>query len=213
MHDPPHSPLSAEDALHLHRRLLERDPVGPADFAVAFLNPLIAWLHATHSSVDPMACAEAAGEAIVGFLNNPTGYDPQRLGVEAFLRMAAQRDLQNLLRKERRHQRNRRDWNVVEQAPEDGKYLRRDDDPSLPLQIEEAKQRQALPDAVWQQLTDVERRVWEQMQQGERRNSVFAVILGVTHLSADEQRREVKHVKDRLKKRMQRAGGKRGRST
>jgi hypothetical protein len=83
----------------------------------------------------------------------------------------------------------------------------------LPLQIEEARQRQAPPDAVWQRLTDVERCFLEQMQQGEWRNSVFAVILGVTHLSAGEQRREVKRVKDRLKKRMKRAGGKRGRST
>ncbi len=213
MHDPPHSELSAEDGLRLHRRLLERDPVAPADFAVAFLNPLIAWLQATNSGVDPMACEEAAGEAIVRFLNNLTGYDPQRLGVEVFLRMAAQRDLQNLLRKERRHQQNRRDWNVVEQAFADGKYLGRDDDPSLPLQIEEARQRQTLPDAVWQQMSDAERGVWEQMQLGERRHSVFAAIIGVTHLPAAEQRREVKRVKDRLKKRKQRVGGKHGRST
>lgn len=213
MHDPHHSKLSAEDALRLHRRLIERDPVAPADFAAAFLQPLIAWLQITHAGVDPMLCQEAAGEAIVSFLKNLPKYDPQRLGVEAFLRMAAQRDLRNLLRKERRHQQNHRDWNVVEQASADGKYLGRDDDPSLPLQIEEARQRQALPDAVWQQLTDVEQRCWEQMQKGERRNSVFAVILGVTHLSEDQQRREVKRVKDRLKKRKERGGGKRDRST
>lgn len=212
MHDPSHSKLSAEDVLRLHRRLLERDPVAPADFAVAFLNPLIAWLERTNSGVDPMACEEAAGEAIVRFLTNPTKYDPQRLGVEAFLRMAAQRDLQNLLRKERRHQINRKDWYVVEQASEDGKYLGREDDPSLPLQIEEARQRQALPAAARQQLTEAERRCWEQMQQGERRHSVFAVILGVTHLPENEQRREVKRVKDRLKKRKERAGGKHDRS-
>ncbi len=213
MHDLLHSELSAEDALHLYRRLLARDPVGPADFAVAFLKPLIAWLQTTHAGIDPMACEEAADEAIVSFLNNLTAYDPERLAVEAFLRMAAQRDLQNLLRKERRHQQNRSPLKVVEQASDDGKYLGRDDDPSLPLQIEEARQRQAPPDALWQQLTDVERRFWEQMEQGEWRTPVFAVILGVTHLSAAEQQREVKRVKDRLKKRRERSEGKRGRST
>jgi RNA polymerase sigma-70 factor (ECF subfamily) len=210
MHDSAHSKLSAEAALRLHQRLLERDPVAPADFAAAYLKPLIAWLRTTHAGVDPMACEEAVDEAIVGFLIDPSKYDPQRLGVEAFLRMAAQRDLQNLLRKERRHQRKRRDWKVVEQASEDGKYLRRDDDPSLPLQMDEARQRQALPDAVRQQLTDVERRCWEQMQQGERSHSVFAALLGVTHLPVEEQKREVKRVKDRLKKRQERAGGKDG---
>ncbi|HTU23039.1 MAG TPA: hypothetical protein VMG10_33700 [Gemmataceae bacterium] len=210
MHDSPHSNLSAADALRVYRRLLDRDPLAPADFAAAFLKPLIAWLQCTNPGVEPIACEEAADEAIVRFLLHPTKYDPQRLALEAFLRMAAQRDLQNLLRKERRHHQNRRDWNVVEQASEDGKYLRKDDDPSLPLQIEEARQRQAPSDTMQQQMTDVERRFWEQMQQGERRHAVFAAILGVTHLPIPEQKRQVKRVKDRLKKRKERAGGKHG---
>ncbi len=213
MHDSHHAELSAEAALRWHRRLLERDPVAPADFAVAFLKPLIGWLQNINPGIDPMLCAEAAEEAIVGFLTTPTQYDPQRLGVEAFLRMAAQGDLRNLLRKERRHQRNRLDWNVVEQASPDGKYLGREDDPSFPLQIEEARQRQALPTTMRHPLTDAEQRCWEQMQQGERRHSVFAAILGVTHLPQDEQRREVKRVKDRLKRRTERAGGKHDRSS
>ena len=213
MHDRHPSELTDEDALRLYRRLLERDPLAPADFAEAFLKPVIAWLRNTNPCVDPMAYEEAAEEAIICFLKHPAAYDPQRLGLEAFLRMAARRDLLNLLRKERRHQQHRRDWKVVEQASAEGKYLGRDDDPSLPLQIEEARQQQAPPDAVWQQLTDAERRVWQQMQQGERRHEVFAAIISVTHLPIAQQRREVKRVKDRLNKRMQRAGGKRGRST
>jgi RNA polymerase sigma-70 factor (ECF subfamily) len=76
------------------------------------------------------------------------------------------------------------------------------------LQIEEARRRSDLPATIRQQLTDVEQRFWDQMQQGERRHSVFADILGVTHLPENEQRREVKRVKDRLKKRQERAGGK-----
>jgi hypothetical protein len=207
MHDPPRSELSSEEVLRLLQRLRERDASAPADFAAAFLRPLTAWLQRTHCGTDPMACEEAAGEAIVRFLPEYDKYDPQQLDLEAFLRMAAQRDLQNLLRKERRHQRHRRDWKVVEQSSADGKYLQRDDDPSLPLQIDEARQRQALPDRVRQRMTEAEQLVWEQMQQGERRHEVFAAILGVTHLPEQEQKREVKRVKDRLKKRKERAGG------
>jgi len=44
MHDPHPSELTDEDALRLYRRLLERDPLAPADFAEAFLKPVIAWL-------------------------------------------------------------------------------------------------------------------------------------------------------------------------
>lgn len=204
---PPHSELSAEEALRLHQRLMAHDPVAPADFASAFLQPLLAWLQATNRQVDPMLCEEAVGKALVDFIMKPDAYDPARLPLPAFLRMAATRDLQNLLRKERRHQGNRLDLKVVEQSLKAGKYLSRADDPSLPLQIEEARQRPAPAEALGPELTEVERRVWEQMQQGERRTSVFAAILGVTHLTAGEQRREVKRVKDRLKKRSERKGG------
>ena len=213
MHDPPPAEPSTEDTLRLYRRLLERDAVAPADFAAAFLKPLIAWLQTLQPGVDPMACEEAAGEAILKFITHSTSYDPERLGVLAFLRMAARRDLLNLLRKERRHQRNRRDFRVVEHGPEDGKYLGREDDPSLPLQIEEARQHSALPVELGWEPTAMERRFVELMQEGERRTSAFAIVLGVTHLSAGEQRREVKRMKDRLKKRMERAGDKRDRST
>lgn len=213
MLDSRHYPLSSDDALSLHRRLFDRDPVASADFAVAFLQPLIDWLHTTNVGIDPMMCVEAADEAIVEFITHPAKYDPEILNVVAFLRMAAQRDLQNLLRKEWRHQRQRRDLKVVEQLPESGKYLMRDDDPSLPLQIEEARRQQALPDAFRQQLTEVEQRFVEQMEQGEWRTPVFAAILGITHRPADEQRREVKRVKDRLKKRLERMGGTHDRTT
>ena len=98
---------------------------------------------------------------------------------EAELRMAAQRDLQNALRKERRHQRNRRDWNLVEDAPEAGKYLGRDDDPSLRLQLAEAERQAAPPEALLRGLTEVERRVLELMRQGERRTAVYLSLIHI----------------------------------
>jgi RNA polymerase sigma-70 factor (ECF subfamily) len=207
MPDLSHSELSPEDALRLHRRLLERDASAPADVAAAFLAPLITWLEATNPSADPTTCGEAAGQAIIDFIHNPSAYHPDGLAVRSFLRMAAQRDLQNALRKERRHQRNRRDWNLVEDAPEAGKYLGRDDDPSLRLQLAEAERQAAPPEALLRGLTEVERRVLELMRQGERRTAVYAAVMGILHLSTVEQRRRVKREKDRLAKRMQRWEG------
>ena len=212
MHHSHQSEPSVEEALRLYRRLLEGDPVAPPDFANAFLNPLIAWLQRTNRQIDPMACEEAAGEAIFSFILNVAKYVPEDLEVAAFLRMAAKRDLLNLLRKESRHQRQRRDLRLVELEPAAGKYLEREDDPSLSLQIEEAKQERLPPNEVWQQLTEAERRFLERMQEGERSTSAFAAILGLTELSVEEQRREVKRVKDRLKKRLERTEGTHGRS-
>ena len=49
--------------------------------------------------------------------------------------------------------------------------------------------------------------MWELMGEGERRTAVFARALGLEDRPPGEQEREVKRVKDRIKKRMQRAGG------
>jgi hypothetical protein len=43
--------------------------------------------------------------------------------------------------------------------------------------------------------------------QGERRTAAFAEILGVSHLSIEVQRREVKRAKDRIDKILRRRGG------
>lgn len=53
---------------------------------------------------------------------------------------------------------------------------------------------------------DQERAVLQQMDNGERRSTVYADLLGITHLPELEQRRRVKQVKDRIKKRLERAG-------
>jgi hypothetical protein len=121
--------------------------------------------------------------------------------------MSAQGDLRNALRREAR--RRRRDRVAVELSRDTGKYLSREDDPSLPLRIAEAEAeaREAVPASVREGLSEAEGRVWELMQCGERRTEVYAAALGITHLPWEEQRREVKRVKDRLTKRCERAEG------
>lgn len=54
--------------------------------------------------------------------------------------------------------------------------------------------------------TEAERDVLRHMVAGERRTAVFATDLGLTSRPLDEQRREVKRAKDRIKKRLGRAG-------
>jgi hypothetical protein len=54
--------------------------------------------------------------------------------------------------------------------------------------------------------TEVDRRVLRLMVDGERRTAVFAAVLGLDGQPAEAQRREVKRAKDRIKKRLERAG-------
>jgi hypothetical protein len=50
----------------------------------------------------------------------------------------------------------------------------------------------------------VEWKVVQLMADGERRSPTYAALLGLGHLPAAEQAREVKRVKDRLQKRLRR---------
>ncbi len=198
---PPHP-----DALRLLRCLLDGNPTAPADLAAAYLEPLAAGLSTANPRVDPQLCEEAAEEALCALYRNPHSYRPEEgLTLEAFLRMSARGDLRNLLHKENKHQRGRRPWKVVEHSADGGNYLRRDDDPSLPLQIAEAARAAAVPDAVRAGLTETDLRVLELMLAKERSTAVYARAMELPPLPPEEERREVKRVKDRLQKRLDRA--------
>lgn len=180
-------------AADLHRRLAAHDPTAPADFAEAVLDPLLAYLRAKEPSADDHHRVEAAEEAVLSVIRNPAVYDPARGELPAFLRMAARRDLENIRAKEWRHQRKREVRDCVELAAPDGNSLAgvpSFDDPELAPLVA------ALPDA--------ERQVLDLMRTGERRTEAFAAVLGLGGRPAAEQRREVKRVKDRLTKRLQR---------
>lgn len=108
---------SEETAASLHLRLLDQDPIAPADFAEAYFQPVAYSLMTRNSGVDSQLCYEAAGEAVLSLIKNPEIFRPDRGALDMFLRMSAQRDLLNLLAKERRHLLRRAPLEVVELAP------------------------------------------------------------------------------------------------
>jgi hypothetical protein len=138
----PHQPL--------HQRLVDRDPTAPDDLADAFLVPLIHWLTEHNAALHPDLINEAAEEAVLALIHNPASYRPQDSRLEAYLRMSAQADLRNLLRRETRGRGRRGRLEVVELSPESGKYIGREGDPSLALMIEEelASLAESVPDSV-----------------------------------------------------------------
>jgi RNA polymerase sigma factor (sigma-70 family) len=193
----------------VHRRLMERDPTAPADLASALLEPLIHWLAETNPRVDPDLLCEAADEAVLALIHHPSSYKPEKgLALERYLRMSAQGDLRNLLRRDRPHQK-RVPWEVVELSEEHGNYLGQEDDPSLPLVLEEERQRlqAVIPGSVREGLSEGELRALDLLQQQERRTAAYAEALGITERPTEEQKKIVKQVKDKLSKRLERAKG------
>ena len=203
-----------EHARDLHRRLLADDPVAPADFAEAALEPLIAYLIKRNPGLDPHLRQTAAEDAILALIRRPESYDPRRGAFIGYLYRSAQGDLQNGLARERRHAERRADLEAVELSPMLRKYVQDTGaDPARIVQAREelgemiAEARAQVPDVVRAGLSDGEARALALLRQGERKTEVFAAALGIAHLAVAEQRREVKRVKDRVQKRIERSGG------
>lgn len=200
--------LTQPEALRLHQRLLAEDPIASHDLVEVYLKPLIAWLAKTDPWVPLEVRIEAAEDALLALIRNPRSYSPERQSLEAYLRMSARGDLRNLLEKERRYQSGRVSWKSVELSPDAGKYLGREDDPSLPMQLAEQEQsaRNSIPEPLRKKLCMTDLRGMELILGKERRSEVFAELYSLLHLPAKDQLRQVKRIKDRLKKIMKRAG-------
>jgi hypothetical protein len=196
--------LSREEGLALHVRLCDQDPTAVADVCRAYLRPLLAWLAARYPRLDPDLRQTSAHDALIAYVRTPHAYDPSRMELGAYLRMAARGDLLNLYGRERKHQKGRVGLAVVEDEGADGNLIG-EEDPSLQLEAaEEAGRRRYVLRAVMEGFGEAERRVLELMLAGERKTAAYATALGVERLPVHEQEREVKKVKDRIKKRVQR---------
>lgn len=201
-----------EEALSLHRRLLQGDLVAPSDLAVTYLEPLARSLIASNSRAEEDDRFTAAEDALLSLIKNPAAYDSARATLDTYLRMAARRDLQNIQRSAYRHSSRRADWGAVELSPAQREHLL--DDHADPAEIVEMNEMVevltrrwfALPASVAEGLSPQELAVVRLIQSGERRTDVYAETLGIMHLPPEERRDEVKRVKDRLKARIKRAG-------
>ncbi len=196
--------LLREEGRALHARLLAEDPTAPRDVAFAYLDSLTDWLIDRNKRVHPNDCSTAAEDAILELIEHPERYDPERQTLEVYLRISASGDLKNILRSERRH-----DGPRVELDPERLGSSR--EDPAVIWESraeeegEEAKLRSLTPASVQASLTEPEEKALRLMQVGERKTAAYAVALEITHLPFKEQQKEVKRVKDRLQKRLERS--------
>ncbi|HVS40188.1 MAG TPA: hypothetical protein VMS17_31810 [Gemmataceae bacterium] len=189
---------------------MAEDPTAANDVAAAYLEALVAWLGETDARAPEDLRIEAAEDAILALIRNPSSYSAGLQTLEVYLRMSARGDLRNRLAKEQRRQTGRTPWSSVELSPDAGKYLGRFDDPATSLRVAEEKKSigDAIPESVRGRLSETDLRALQLILENERRTSVYADLYGLQHLSAKEQRIKVKRNKDRLKMVLKRAGGK-----
>lgn len=185
----------------LNERLLNDDVIAPAQFAEAALNLLLPTLERKWPKLsDESVLIEAANDAILFHIKNPQKYDPTKASVSGYLTMIADRDLKNSLAKRKRQKKREMAIDDVEllKFPGNKDY---ESEILSRTQVEELmpKIKEAFPDPVDQQLLElVINRV--------RETAEYAKVLAIENSPVEEQRREVKKAKDRIKKRLSRLG-------
>ena len=225
---------SAEAGRELHRRLLEKDSYAPSEVCTRFAEPLFAFLMSLDGRADEQACMSAVSDALMGYVQRPETFDPERLDLSAFLRMrgwrprscrraapperldlsaflrmAARRDLSNLARAEAKHHRGRDADFRVEDAGVGGNHFE-DDPAAASVRGEEQEAARCRIEAVREGCDESERLVLDSMLEGERSTERIAARIGAAHLPEGDRRRAVKRIKDRLEKRIERKGGRYG---
>jgi RNA polymerase sigma-70 factor (ECF subfamily) len=188
----------------LHERLIAGDALATAELAEAYLDPLARWLQLRFPKEDPHLLQDAAIDAVLSLAERPHQYDPGRSSLATYLRMAARRDVLNALRSQRRRQRHQAPVEAVELEQRAGNSLLDVvDDPAESIVRAEPLSAE-LATLLHETFDGPERQVVQLMLEGERRTAVYAQLLGLDRRPEIEQAREVKRVKDRLQKRLQR---------
>src|SRR5207244_2562841 len=143
------------------------------------------------SEADPHLVSEAVEDTILAHLAKPERFDETRgSSLEAFLLACALRDLGHRMRSDQRRRRrgSLEGWPaplLVEFGPSSG-YSDR----------EEVEGQPDLQDLMAMLPDPVDREVFRLRAAGEKRTARFAAVLGVAHLSREEQRRAVKQAKE-----------------
>ena len=156
--------------------------------------------------METRTCTSAASDALMGYVQRPETFDPERLDLSAFLRMAARSDLSNVERAEARHHHRREPDFRVEEACVGGNHFE-DDPAAASVRGEEKEAARCRIEAVREGCDESERLVLDSMLEGERSTARIAARIGATHLPEEDRRRAVKRIKDRLEKRIERKGG------
>jgi RNA polymerase sigma factor (sigma-70 family) len=197
--------FDSSQLLVLHHRLCDGDRTASEELARLVLDALVEGIARQFLRSDEHMLYEAVTEAFLDYCARPCQFDEERgVALHLFLLMTSRRNMLNLLRGEARPKAREEEaghlyvYATVELDPVVGNLLQKEENEQLHRQQEDMM-------SLLQDPKD--RQILVLRLQGERRTEAFAEILGISHLSIETQRREVKRAKDRIDKILRRQGG------
>ena len=177
----------------LHQRLTDGDDFAISELCDRLLPSVTAKLLGQNRDVDEHLIHSAINDAFLNYINNPSSYDPSLSSLASYLRMSAQRDLQNHLKTLHRRQK------VVELSLDDAEH-EMSDEGKRNIEQQFIDSESPLVRKVFEIVTDdIDRQIVSLMMDKVRDTKEFADILNISYLPEKEQRDEVKRHKDRIK--------------
>lgn len=198
----------SDKELSLHRALIAGDVAASAKLAELLLPEITKYLGMKFRDEHDHDRVEAATDALMDYLDNPERFDPDRAKLGTYLRFNAARDMENIRAKTARRLGRIEIVDPVE-LPESGGN-NEEDDPVLQELMNSADQDELnhLLQRTFER--EVDRGIAGLILDGVRETAEYSEVIGISHLSVDEQRCQVKKHKDRVKARLKRAAHAKG---
>jgi DNA-directed RNA polymerase specialized sigma24 family protein len=186
--------------VEIHQRLVAGDPVAASELSEEVWGPLIRTLADRNPRLRGTDFIEqAVSDALITYMKSPAQYDPQKRGLFGFLLMSAEGDLRNALSKAKRRRRHEVGLESVELATEPRKIP----EDEIELSEEADAVRRSL-EALFADPSD--RAAADLVLDEERSTAKYVQVWALESLPVNEQTREVKRRKDRIKKVLERQG-------
>jgi RNA polymerase sigma-70 factor (ECF subfamily) len=207
--------LSREWQKRQHERILRGDPVAFSELCEWVLPQLVSFLRAQFPHCEVHLHEMIAIDCLLSYRERPRQFDPGRLALLAYLRMAARRDMLNEIDKNRRREKHllSLDDPVTQSRILSTNHLIHDEEPlSEQMQLDDWLRQhteltsQEILESLDAEFDPVDQAVLLLMFEGVRETARYAETMGIRHQDELSQRREVKRAKDRLVKRLQRFG-------
>lgn len=199
--------IANDVGLELHSLVKGRDDLAFAKlydyYGAAIATALQRWYPKIARNDDAFVL-EAVNEAFLGYYKNPETFDPNKNTLQRFLEIAAERDLINILEREKKHAGKENLPENVELEEKFWNSIKRNTQSTDEGVIE-----QETMDLIDKELSshffcDSDIILVKMILQGVRETDAFSEVLQIQELSKEEQKKEVKRTKDRIIKVMER---------
>lgn len=189
----------------LHSLIIEGDDLALSKLYELHGDSVIRSLKLWYKSIkDEALIFQAVNEAFLGYYKNPKTYNPELNTLQRFLEIAADRDLKNILQKEKKLKNNENIVEGVELVPKSRNSIIKDENETDDQLILDQSMSEVNKELSKYFKTDSDVSMAKLILSSERSTKVFAKTLKIEHLSFEEQKVLVKKNKDRIKKVLER---------